>query len=796
MKLLRQYTIALLLVLLFVSPALSTETSQSDQSSIFTVEQLDLMPLAFTENVGQWDDRVQFKANAGGAAMWFTTDGVYYQFTRRITANDPHERADRERLSQKPHSPVGRRSVASEACKKPDSIEQLVIKASFIGANPNPEIIGDNMMEYKCNYFIGNDPDEWHTDVPNYKAVIFKDVYSGIDLKYYGNGKQMEYDFIVSPGADPNQIMVQYDGAKSISVNDAGELVVETEWGNITELRPLVYQLDANGCMPIEGRYILFTDNTFGFDLGDRYDPTLALVIDPTLVYSTYLGGSSSEMGHGIAVDGGGCAYVTGLTASTNFPTESPYQGTFQGGDWDVFVTKMSASGNSLVYSTYLGGGDRDEGRPIAVDGNGCAYVTGLTRSTDFPTQNPYQTDQGDWDAFVTKLSASGNSLVYSTYLGGSGPDYGEGIAIDDDYCAYVTGRAESSDFPTQNPYQGEGGDDAFVTKLSVSGNSLVYSTYLGGSSSDDGYGIAVDGSGCAYVTGQTFSTDFPTQNPYQTDQGSYDAFVTKLSTSGNSLVYSTYLGGSSSEYGFRIAVVIGYAYVTGSTHSSDFPMQNPYQTYQGSGDVFVTKLSTAGNSLVYSTCLGGSSDDQGREIAVSGSGYAYASGMTWSTDFPTQDPYQTDQNSRDAFVTKLSTSGSSLIYSTYLGGSSGDDGHGIAIDGGGCAYVTGGTSSTNFPTQDPYQTDQGDYDVFVTKLCGSLYICGDADASEAVDIDDVVYLIQYIFAGGPAPDPLESGDADCSGDVDIDDVVYLIQYIFAGGNAPCDPDGDGEPDC
>ncbi len=685
------------------------------------VQQMDLIPLAFTENHGQWDDRVQFKANAGGATMWFTTDGIYYQFTRRI--------------SVAPDDPRGRQTSPSAPS---DSIEQLVIKASFIGANPNPEIVGNDVMEYKCNYFIGNDPDEWHTDVPNYKAIVFNDVYAGIDLKYYGNGKQMEYDFIVSPGADPNQIMVQYDGAKSISVNDNGELVVETEWGNVTELRPLIYQFDANGCMPIQGQYVLFTDNTFGFDLGDRYDPTLALVIDPVLSYSTYLGGNGNDEGWGIAVDGSGSAYVTGLTYSTDFPTVDPYQ--TDEGSWDVYITKLSSSGNSVAYSTYLGGGGVDKGYGIVVDASGAVYVTGETSSTDFPTANPYQTDMGEnyQDVFVTKLSSSGNSLVYSTYLGGDGEEKGYAIAADSSGAVYVTGWTGSSDFPTLNPYQTyDGNDDVFITKLSSSGNSLVYSTYLGGSSIYEvAYGIAVDGSGAAYVAGYTQSTDFPTLNAYQgTYQGGYlDVFVTKLSSSGSSLVYSTYLGGSDNDYGYDLAVDgSGAVYVTGSTVSDDFPTLNPYQTYQG-GDAFVTKLTSSGSSLVYSTYLGGGYWDEGWGIAVDGSGAAYVTGYTGSTDFPILNPYQgTFQGGEyDAFVTRLSSSGNSLDYSTYLGGSGKDQAHGIALDGSGGVYIVGMTESSNFPTLDQYQIDQGYQDAFVTKI-GDFDVAADEVASDGI---------------------------------------------------------------
>jgi hypothetical protein len=351
-----------------------------------------------------------------------------------------------------------------------------------------------------------------------------------------------------------------------------------------------------------------------------------------------------------------------------------------------------------LSYSTYLGGNGGEYGQGIAVDGSGSAYVTGFTESIDFPTQNPFQMNPHDFGAaFVTKLSPSGDSLVYSTYLGGNQFEVGNSIAVDGSGSAYVTGFTYSTDFPTQNPYQTDQPDpDTFVTKLSPSGDSLVYSTYLGGNEFEVGNSIAVDVSGSAYVTGETFSTDFPTQNSYQTDRPFIDAFVTRLSPSGNSLVYSTYLGGNGGESGEGIAVDgSGSAYVTGRTDSTDFPTQNPYQMNQFERDAFVTKLSPSGSSLVYSTYVGGNSFEDGWDIAVDSSGSAYVTGFTLSTDFPTQNPYQTDQPDEDAFVTKLSPSGNSLVYSTYLGGNSNDEGFGIAVDGSGNAYVTGLTGST-----------------------------------------------------------------------------------------------------
>ena len=436
---------------------------------VTVMNNLTSMPLAFTENRGQWPDDVLFRANSGGAMMWFTRGGAVYQFTRSIPANKSQDA---------PPFAVGSERFDHE----PDSIETSTIKATFVGANPDPQIVGWDKMEYKCNYFIGKNPDKWFTDVPNYSSITYKEIYQGIDLKYYGNGQQMEYDFIVSPGADPSAIQIKYDGIKSLSVNSDGELVIETEWGEVVEKSPVVYQIQDDVKIAIEGEYLTTNDGSFGFQLDSDYDPSLPLVIDPVLTYSSYLGGSGNDNGYSIAVDANNCAYITGITTSSDFPTENPYQA--HQGSIDIFVTKLSSSGSSLIYSTYLGGESSDDGRGIFVDIEGNAYVTGSTGSTDFPTENPYQTDvEGYWDVFVTKLSSSGNSLIYSTYLGGGSDDYGSGISVDIDGNAYVTGYTLSTDFPTENPYQAnlERYWDVFVTKLSSSGNSLIYSTYLGG---------------------------------------------------------------------------------------------------------------------------------------------------------------------------------------------------------------------------------------------------------------------------------------------------------------------------
>ena len=770
------------------------QTSPSAPNSIEVTRDLTSMPLAFTENQGQWDKQVLFRANAGGATLWFTRDGAVYQFTRRVPTNS----------TGAPQLAVG----SERFDHQPDSIESITIKASFIGANPNPQMTGIDAIEYKCNYFIGNDPNEWHTDVPNYNAIVYEEIYTGIDLKYYGNGRQMEYDFIVEPGADYSQIEIQYEDVESISINDNGELVVKTMWGEVVEQKPVIYQMYNNSRVAIAGEYNLKGDNSFGFSLSSSYDPALPLVIDPVLAYSTYLGGSSEESGLGIAVDTAGAAYVTGYTFSADFPTLNPYQGTLQNGNWDVFVTKISGSGNSLIYSTYIGGNSFDYGSDIAVDASGAVFVTGRTSSVDFPTLNPYQEallgDTADAsDAYVTKLNSTGNGLIYSTYLGGSDYDSGGSIAVDATGAAHVTGTTSSTDFPTLNPYQGalqNSERDVFVTKISSLGNSLIYSTYLGGGDIDIHGDIAVDATGAVYLSGYTRSTDFPLINPYQASVQGSDAFVCKLSSSGDSLVYSTYLGGGGSDWSAGLVLdASGAAYVTGYTNSTDFPTLNPYQgTLQGSSDLFISKLSSSGNSLIYSTYLGGGDSENGSDIAVDAFGAAYVTGATMSVDFPTLNPYQGIHQGDywDAFVTKLSTSGDSLVYSTYLGGSGVDFGYDIAVDVSGAAYVTGKTESTDFPTLNQYQADQDTTDAFVTKLSEAIVSCClppirgniDYDPGDVIDMADLVYLVDYMFTGGPEPPCLDEADVDGSGGespIDISDLVYLVDYMFNGGPEP-----------
>jgi len=727
------------------------------------------MPLPFTKNEGQWAPGILFRTNADGATVWFTTTGVYYQITRRI------QRTDSVGIVSGRANPLHLPGHEFER----DSVETLLIKATFVDANLNPEVVAEGMLEYKCNYFLGNDPAKWRTDVPNYSAVTLRGIYPGIDVKYSGDGNGGAlYEFRAAPGADLSQVKVAYEGAET-ALNSEGKLIVSTAWGDMMEAIA-VPAGSASAATPLVNR-ALDNSATAGISAFNRSVAQSAVV---ALSYSAYLGGGSVDLGYAIAVDAGGNAFVTGSTVSSDFPTLNPYQ-TAQGFS-DVFVTKLGSSGNTLIYSTYIGGGSDDAGFGVAVDAGGSAFVAGTTASSDFPTLNPYQADQGDRDVFVTKLGSFGNALIYSTYIGGGSSDGGNGIAIDGGGNAYVRGGTFSSDFPTLNPFQTyQGGSDIIVTKLGSSGNSLIYSTYIGGGSNEFVYGLAVDGGGNAYVTGTTISFDYPTQNSYQTAQGGWDVFVTKLGSFGNALIYSTYFGGGSNDFAYGVAVDFnGNAFVAGQTYSSNLPTQNPYQTDQGGADVFVTKFGSSGNALIYSTYLGGGSDDGGNSIAVDFNGNAFVTGYTVSSDFPTLNPYQTDQGSEDVFVTKFGSSGNALIYSTYLGGGLGDFGSNIAIDGGGNAFVTGYTESSDFPTLNPYQTDQGLEDAFVTKLSEPpcCVLGGDTDNGGDVNIGDALAIIDYIF-GGPQPDPpcLPEADADRSGDVNIGDVLLIIDYIFGG---------------
>jgi hypothetical protein len=694
------------------------------------------LPLTFEANRCQTDSQVKFLTRGSGSTLFLTSTEAVLVLTRR------EARASRDK------SPLLKRDVT-----QPGRVIETVVRMKLVGANPAPRVAGLEELPGKANYFITNDPAKWRTNVPTYAKVEYKHLYPGIDLVYHGNQQQLEYDFVVGPGADPKQIVLGFQGADKLEVDAQGDLLLYTAAGAIRQRKPVIYQEVDGARRDIAGGYVLKGVHRVGVQVA-AYDVRRPLVIDPVVVYATYLAGSMTNptFGQAIAIDTSGNAYVTGFTTSINFPTTSgAIQTTFPGGQDDAFVTKLNPAGSGLVYSTYLGGSDggTSNGTGIVVDSAGYAYVTGDTTSQNFPTTPGAFQATFFGTVFAAKLNPAGSALVYSTYLGG-GLDGASGIAVDAAGNAYVTGSTGSSNFPTtagafQPSYGGTG--DAFVMKLNSTGSTPVYSTYLGGSANDTATAIAVDAAGNAYVTGNTNSADFPTTaGAFQTTaapcvvppQFCGNTFVTKVNPTGSGLVYSTYLHGSASgnSPGFSnsagIAVdAAGNAYVSGETAFSDFPTTaGAFQTLlAGRRDAFVTRLNSTGAGLVYSTYLGGTNDDRGLAIAVDAAGNAYVTGSTSSADFPTT-PGALQLGSptgSGTFVTRLNPTGSGLIYSSFLDGCSNcanDIGLGIAVDASANpnAYVTGWTDASNFPTTTgAFETNfAGSTNAFVVKIAAN----------------------------------------------------------------------------
>ncbi|MEW5794844.1 MAG: SBBP repeat-containing protein [Candidatus Zixiibacteriota bacterium] len=667
-------------------PEIGVGNTNENPAFARVMERLANMPLAFTKNEGQWPDSILFRACTGMETVWFTRSGVYHQVKRRVSSGTG--------TPSGPWSEPGTNGIQ----RGPNEAQTFLIKASLLGANPASTVFGTKELEYKCNFFLGNDQGNWRKGVSNYDAIVLREVYSGIDLTYFGNGDGLEYDFQVSPGADPSQIKVQYSGVRCISVETSGDLVVVTEWGEVSEQKPVVYQ-KVDGCRKsIPAQFVLVDSCTFGFQLAPNYNADLPLIIDPILTYRSYVGGSDVEAGCAIGVDILGNAYVSGYTYSADFPTLLAFQ-TVYGTEGDAFVTKLNAAGDGVLYSTYIGGSGEENVGEIAVDNGGNAYIVGYTESADFPVMDALQPfSGGTLDGFVAKLSDLGNTLVYSTYIGGDQPEYCWDIALDATYNAYIVGYTASENFPIEGAYQNStnGNGDAFLAKIIASGDALAYSTYLGGNGTDEGMGIAVDQYGNTYVTGITSSLDFPTKNAFQsTCDGGQDAFVTKLNSSGSDIVYSTYIGGSSQDCGGRdIGVDSNYnVSVVGTTRSADLPTRNAHQYAHAGGfdDAFLARFDSAGSGLVYSTYLGGSGGDNGECLAIDSRGNVYVAGYTQSVNFPLLRPYQsTLYGPSNFFVTEFSGFDNTLVYSTYLGDASGDMGMGIAVGPNGLVYITG----------------------------------------------------------------------------------------------------------
>jgi hypothetical protein len=707
------------------------------------------LPLSFEANEGQSGSGAKFVAHGNGYALFLTGNGAV------LALSGNRKSALRGDAGGPGGKTVGVKIAAAA--------KTGVLRMELVGAELGKAIEGVDRLPGTANYFLGKDPAKWRSNMPTFAKVKYTGIYPGVDLVYYGNQRQLEYDFVVAPGAGARQLQLRFAGVKGVKLNSAGDLVLSAPSGDIAFHKPVVYQMKNGQREPVRGNFALRAGNIVGFDLGS-YDHSREVVIDPTLAYATYLGGSLGDFPAAIAVDSSDNAYITGNTESVDFPTTTGALSTSIGSGYSAaFVTKLNPTGTALVYSTYLGSAANDSGSngtAIAVDSSGAAYVTGSTYANDFPVSSgAYQSSPNDdaslfGTSFVAKLNPAGSALVYSTYLGGNLSDFTYGIAVNSAGDAYVAGQAESSDYPitkgvVQPTIGGTAGSsaNAFVTMLNSGGGALVYSTFLGGSDFDGATGIALDSEEDAYVVGNACSANFPvTSGALQTTNrgaatSSCNAFVSKLNPSATALIYSTYLGGSASDSANAVAVdASGDAYVTGGAFSSNFPITTgAFQTTNKAAanqesNAFVSKLNPAGNALIYSTYLGGSGfatamsqyiqygeGDIGTGVALDASGDAYVTGAADSANFPvtsgafqTTNSYAKEGQDGDAaaFLTEINPVGSALTYSSYLSGSAGagEEAYGIATDSAGNPYIAGISSSSNFPvTSGAYQnTNKG----------------------------------------------------------------------------------------
>jgi len=729
-------------------PTPSQAQSVDDATKSQMLNALAKIPMSFEINRGQTDQRVQFLSRGTGYTLFLTRDAAVLALP--VPASKPPQAQQHSSSAPYPLPHVGVQSVGVQ--NPGANRSEAVLNMRIVNANPHAHITGVGKQLAQSNYFIGNDPSQWHTNVANYEKVRYAGVYPGVDLVYYGNQKQLEYDFVIRPGADPRAIGLAFgggpDGGQKIplSINRDGDLVATLKGGAVSFHKPIVYQPNSKSTpnapkVAVDGRYLLKADGHVGFELG-TYDHSKQLIIDPVLSYSTYLGGSSDDISYGITY---GVRYgqpiLVGSTRSADFPQVLalyPFGGGTCGTEpcRDIFVAKYNPALTKLIFSTFIGGSNDDVPSQVTQDVYGDIFLVGYSLSTNFPVRGPVfqKTFHGGsitGDAVVVEVESAGFYLEWSSYLGGSGDDQAFSLAVDTPGNVYVSGHTTSTDFPvtagayqTTCPVDSSGGcSTSFVTKVNPTGTALVYSTYLGGSNGlgESAYGIALDANDDVYLSGITGSPNYPTTSgAYQTQcgtdglcNGTFDGFVTQLNPTGTAVLASTFLGGSDYDYTAGIVVKPAAIYVSGSTVSPDFPVtaSAAQHTYGGGssgcvvstgtcGDVTITKLNTALTALQYSTYLGGSLDENpGLSMAVDTNGYMYVTGQTDSLNFPQVDPLQAAYGggSSDAFITQLTPAGA-FGYSSYFGGNGEDFAYRVALDPSNNVYITGGTLSTNFP--------------------------------------------------------------------------------------------------
>jgi hypothetical protein len=789
------------------------------------------IPMSFEENLGQAEAEVKFLSRGNGYALFLTGDEAVFALKKAANQKGEPDKSDKTSARN----------------------SQAILKMKLSGANHSPQIAGKNETAAKSNYFRGEKKENWRENVPNFSRVEYREVYSGIDQIFYGSGTALEYDFVVAPNAEAEKIAVNFEGAENLKIDENGDLILTVDGEEIRQKKPFAYQEIAGEKREIAANYEIrnseskIENRNVGFKLGE-YDRSLPLVIDPVLVYSTYLGGTGADAGNDIAVDAQGNAYVTGLTWSANFPVKNALKTTADINRGDVFVTKINANGSQIVYSTFIGGSFGDIGHGIDVDNEGNAYVTGVTGASlevnDFPTVNAFDsTFGGTDDVFLLKLNADGNRLIYSTYLGGGNTDVAYEVKVDRETGeAFIVGDTLSiGQFPTTFGAYKTSCDGCvsspFVAKFSADGLYPVYSTYIGPGSPSD---LALDAQGNVYLTGSTVSNAFPvTPGAPQTvctgcEFLRADAFITKLNADGSNLVYSTFLGGSVRDVGNAIAVdQEGNAYVTGQTESTSLSIK-PFPTTAGvvrprteNRDAFVTKINAAGTAFVYSTFLGGEGTDKGLGIAVDAEGRAYMTGAASShIGFPLVNNFNPPFQG-GIFITTLNRNASAAVFSTFLGGGEGRD---VEVDGKDGIYLTGEILYDRLLTANALQPAPGNdnsnvYDAFVTKINLQPQAArkpvfdfdgdGRSDVSVFRPANGVWYVLQSMFNNFSAVQFGRIGDkiapADYDGDGRTDYAIYRngMWYVQHGYNesfaarfglpgdkpVPGDFDGDGRAD-
>ncbi len=762
-------------VLILYSFLVSAQTVAAPAGQIESVVPVSV-PRSFTMNLGQWDEQIRFKASLGKCAVLVCRDRVVYQFYRT------HDDGTQNQSANQPPTLPGSVMPGSSMVRW---MEVLTISKFFNNVSTEAVVVGNHQLANTSSFFMGNNPDKWIVDVPCFKSVTIKNLYSEVDFNlFFDEQGNLGEDFNAAARIDYSRVLMKIEGAISQSIESSGDLGLTTAWGTFTLPAPEFSFENTESKKVGQCGYVIRNDGSITIEPKTMtFAAAQTRWMSPSS-FSTFIGGSDLDEASGVAVNSEMQSYVCGFTASTDFPLRDSLQ-TYQG-DYDIFVAKIDGTGQNLVFSTYIGGEFNDRASDIEIDPAGNLVVCGWSNSGDFPLMNSlYQRSQG-LDAVLLELSGDGSSLLSSSYIGGANDDYAHGISLSSDGSIFVVGNTESTDFPTVQPIYAtnNGMADAFVMKVAPALNAVEFSTFVGGADWDYAYGVATISDG-AWIAGTTHSGNFPIVGEYQSNQPSGDAFLVLIDATGTIVRRSTYLGGSGWDEGTDVASdSIGTAFVVGYTNSSDFPVHNEIQQDQPGWDVFVTRVDTAG-VLVYSTYLGGTGGDFGYSIAVSPIGEAYLTGLSSSSDLPLPSGSSSSHGGNDAYFLCLSPDGSRINTGSYLGGTENESGYSVAATREGFGVVTGTTYSSDFAVTISNIEYQGLGDAFVARV--RAFQCGDANSSAFINISDVIRVLVLVFEGAADLYTQWAGDTNCDGLVDVSDAVYLANFIFGGGQRPCE---------